>query len=86
MLRFESFVDFGKKQLISMWYLGEKLCLIFNEKSESCFDLRELNEINEIISLSDCMCIKCVGRCLIFGVFLVREKLIHIFGGQKLDI
>ena len=53
MLRFESFVDFGEKTLISMCYLGEKHCLIFNEKSESCFDLRELNVIKEIISLSD---------------------------------
>ena len=43
----------------------------FGRMSENCVDLREVNGINEIISLSDCMCIKFAGRCLflesIFG-------------------
>ena len=51
MLKIESFVDFGMEQLISMWYLGEKHCLLFNEKCENCFGLGELNKINEIILL-----------------------------------
>ena len=60
-------------------FWAKKNCLIFNEKSESCFDLRELNEINYIISLSDCMCVKCVGRCLIFGLIFWCEKSLYIY-------
>ena len=50
----------------------------FRSMYENCLNLCDFNKINEIISLSDCMCIKCVGGCCIFGVILWCEKCLYI--------